>query len=460
MALAVATRSDYIPPRLGMAPEDVDLTAYQQATADIGLRHFAWELDAASAIYARTGDHWRFPEVCIVCSRRNGKTTLVKPRVIEGLRRGEKILHVAHNRALPRKAVFIPIVSQAKKLFPDLEPYVRLANGTEELSLSNGAVYEIASDRQGSGRGTGNDTIIIDELREQESDDLVAAVAPTIADSPDGQIIYLSNAGTDKSLTLNTLRASRDTNPYLCYLEWSAAPEREIDDREGWREANPSLPFMPQMWQTLETAFLSRSASVFKTEHLCQWVTSMSSAVVTEFTWRTQCVVTGLEPPKRPGLGVALDPSGTRMSAFLGWQQADGSIAVQPVLEIEGMVDVDAVGKQLRQLAMKNRARMTAYSGSTDVALSQYLSHTKPVDGRLHAQASASFATLAESGRLKVISSELLDNDLRYTVRRDHNDGAWSAVRADEKRPITSALAAIRAAWLAAAPKPPSPRIG
>lgn len=459
MALVAPAHSDYIPPRLGTPPEDVDLTAYQQATADIGLRHFAWELDAASAIYARTGDHWRFPEVCVVCSRRNGKTTLVKPRVIEGLRRGEKILHVAHNRALPRKAVFIPIVAQAKKLFPDLEPYVRLANGTEELSLSNGGVYEIASDRQGSGRGTGNDTIIIDELREQESDDLVAAVAPTIADSPDGQIIYLSNAGTDKSLTLNSLRDSRDTNPYLCYLEWSAAPEFDIADRDGWLQANPSLPFMPQMWKTLETAFLSRPAHVFETEHLCRWVTAMAEAVVTEMTWR-HCVVSELEAPKRPGLGVALDPSGTRVSAYLGWQQSDGSVAVQPVLEIEDTIDVDAVGKQLRQLAMKNRARMTAYSGSTDVALAQYLSHAKPVDGRLHAQASSNFATLAESGKLRVISSELLDADLRYTVRKDHHDGAWSATRADENRPITSALAAIRAAWLASVAKPPPPRIG
>jgi hypothetical protein len=215
------------------------------------------------------------------------------------------------------------------------------------------------------------------------------------------------------------------------------------------------------MYDNLLHAYQTRPPALFETEHLCRWVGSLSPAVVTEYAWR-QCQADELGKPFRPALGVALDPSGKRASAAIAWQQPDGLVAYQPLLEVsdEVAIDVDAFGQQLRMLSMRNRIRQTGYSGSTDVALARYLSHAKPLDGRLHAQASANFSTLVESGKLRWTESEALAEDLKYTVRKDHHDGAWSAVRSEDERPITSALAAIRAVWLAAAPKPPPPRIG
>jgi hypothetical protein len=41
-----------------------------------------------------------------------------------------------------------------------------------------------------------------------------------------------------------------------------------------------------------------------------------------------------------------------------------------------------------------------------------------------------------------------------WTARKALDEGRFEAVRADDKRPITAALAAIRAVWLASGPRP------
>ena len=69
----------------------------------------------------------------------------------------------------------------------------------------------------------------------------MAASRPTLTASRNPQTIYCSNAGDDMSVVLNALRTRAETDPSLAYMEWSAAPERPIDDREGWAEANPAL---------------------------------------------------------------------------------------------------------------------------------------------------------------------------------------------------------------------------
>ncbi len=439
-------------------PQGVNLDAYARATVDAGLRHFPWELDAAAAMYARSGDRWQFPDVCIVVARRNGKTTLVLPRIIEGLRRGEKILHTAHNRDLPRET-FVLLASLASKLFPEFELKVRWANGQEIVELNNGAHYRIASDRQGGGRGHGADLVIVDELREQKSNDLIAALTPTLADSKDGQSIYLSNAGDDSSVILNDLRARRDTDPNLCYLEWSAHEDRDMGDRDGWREANPALPQMPWMMQYLETQYTSRP-QIFETEHLCRWVHSMAEAFVSELAWH-RCQVTEFPAAHaRRYMGVALDPSGKRAAAALAWQNTDGSVSYAELGDWsdEAGLDLDPLGVQIRNLARLNRVRETAYSAVADVALARYLTKAKPIDGRLFANASATFATLVETRQLRYVNAEALTDDLRWSSR--HQTGAtWSAVRAVDDHPIPATLAAIRAVWLASAPKPAGPRI-
>jgi phage terminase large subunit-like protein len=132
--------------------------------------------------------------------------------------------------------------------YPDLFPMrngrptkPRYANGQEEVRLTNGGIYSIVAPTRGGARGPSRDLVIIDELREMDTWDFIAAAKPTMTASPDPQMLYLSNAGEEHSIVLNAIRDRAASDPALAYLEWSAAPERTPDDREGWAEANPAM---------------------------------------------------------------------------------------------------------------------------------------------------------------------------------------------------------------------------
>src|SRR5690606_3387304 len=106
---------------------------------------------------------------------------------------------------------------------------IRYAQGQEEIFMPDGGSYVTIAAQRGA-RGESADTLIVDEVREFEDFDVMAAAGPTLGASPDPQIIYLSNAGNAMSVVLNDLRRRAEVgeDPELAYLEWSAPPERRI----------------------------------------------------------------------------------------------------------------------------------------------------------------------------------------------------------------------------------------
>jgi hypothetical protein len=426
---------------------------YVATATAAGIDLWPWQRNYAQYLMARNGERWAYPEICLVVARQNGKTETLIPRILWGLAHGRRIVHTAQNRDIPRDvfervARAIDVKLLARK--------IRWANGQEKIVTKNGGSYKIIAPLRGA-RGLAGDDLIIDELREFEDFEFIGAAAPTLMASPDPQIIYLSNAGHDNSVVLNQLR-DNGSDEKLCYLEWSASPDLDASDEIAWAQANPALGHRAGMYDNLVHAFASRPSALFETEHLCRWVTSMQASLVTDIAWRS-CHAVNMDPPLRPALGVALDPGGQRASAALAWQTSDGLVAYQPVLDLNEVIDIDAVGSQLQALARRSHVTTTGYSGASDVALSRYLTRVKAVDGREFAQASSTFATLVEGRKIRWQESTALSEDLRYTIRKQHADGVWSAARAKDDHPITSAQAAIRAVWLAIAPRE-LPRVG
>ena len=190
-------------------------------------------------------DKWLYPEVALVAARQNGKTKILLPRVMMGLARGERMLHAAQVREISREVLMqlSPILPKGYKL--------RQANGQESITSPMGGEYRIVAAQRGS-RGLSADLLIVDELREFEDFDFIAAAAPTIFASANPQILYLSNAGTERSVVLNDLK-QRAGQPGIAYLEWSAAPHRAANDHEGWLEANPSIGYGNQTIERLQS---------------------------------------------------------------------------------------------------------------------------------------------------------------------------------------------------------------
>ncbi len=448
---------DLRPPRLGpergdssqmagvyQAARDLDLTLWPSQEHALAIAH---EVNPAS-------DEWRYQEIAIIQSRRNGKTKILLPLIRSRLELGRKIIHTAQNRLLPRR-VFVEVA----RSYPDAR--VRYANGQEEIELPNGGRYIIVAPQRGA-RGEEADDLIVDELREMEDFDFIAAAAPTVESSANPQKFYLSNAGTEKSLVLNDLRNRREADAGLAYMEWSAAPDREVDSREGWLEANPSIGYgnltLDRMQSLYDRYRMAGELAVFETEHLCRWVQSMQPRLVPDVVW--QQARRALESPSRPALGISVHPNGRRASAVLSWAQSDGSVGMRVEADVTGdPIDLDRLGSDLMQRAQAAGVRMVGFDSWTDKHLARYFPESEAIIGPTFANASERFVRSLETGALRWSSADAISDQLPYASRKQTQGSAWIAEATDPNRPITAVLAAIRSVWLASNPQTLTPAV-
>ena len=451
-------------------PARSDLAGFKTTADSVDIDLMPWQETVARYLEAEAADgRHLYREVAIVVSRQNGKTTLLVPLIVKRLREGQRIMHTAQDRALPREVfgLVADILSQDMTLFPQRNGRTtkpRFANGQEEIRLSNGGMYSIVAPTRGGARGPSRDLVIIDELREMDTWDFIAASKPTLTASKNPQTVYLSNAGDETSIVLNALRTRSETDPKLAYLEWSASPERATDDRRGWVEANPAIGYergeMGSLVESLEadhqTAKLEGTLSIFETEHLCRWVVTMREALVDAAAW-TSCEVEHLTPGGRVYMGVAMDPSGTRASAALAWQQPNGVVALRLVYDVTGSpIDTSRLGADINDSARHHRVRSVGVDPLTDGELAKFVRKTESIaSGNRFSNASATFVNLVTSGRLAWMDCDAVTEDLTWTARKSNDErGSFQAVRANDDRPVTAALAAIRAVELASGPAP------
>src|SRR4029077_7661836 len=69
----------------------------------------------------------------------------------------------------------------------------------------------------------------------------------------------------------------------LLIIEWSAAPDAEIDDRDAWRQA--SSHWNDRRAERLESLYKRTSAEDFRRQYLNQWVQGSAHAWVTDLAW-------------------------------------------------------------------------------------------------------------------------------------------------------------------------------
>jgi hypothetical protein len=421
----------------------------------MGIGLMAWQKVAARYMTATNGKRWRYRDVCIVVARQNGKTHLMLPRIEMGLRAGQTILHTAQDRQIPRKTFVRDVIPGV--LAAGLDVHIRRANGQEEVETSNGGRYRIVAPNASS-RGESADLVIIDEVREQRDEELTDAILPTITARRDAQILYLSNAGDDGSEILNALRRrGTDGDRSLAYLEWSAHPDRPIDDREGWAEANPALGHTISMSQ-LEHFYRSRPAPSFETEHLCRWVSTLLPRLVSEEDWTAAAGDVG--EPVRPVAAMAADPQGRRASVALAWA-AEERVHVIDLADYQGApVDLKAVFEKASPLLRKYGVRRISYDPRTDLDFARYWEkQAEPMRPMQYQAACQKFSEVVTSGMLRHGGDPELAADMGYTVRKDTTYG-WIAIpSASDVRATTASFAAIRAVWLATNPAPPPPQV-
>ena len=222
--------------------------------AAYGLKPDEWqELVLRGWLGRRRDGKWASSRCGLSCPRQNGKNAVVEIRELFGIiTLGEKWLHTAHEVKTARKA-FLRLVSffENERKYPELAELVesiRKANGQEAIFLKNGGSVEFVARSKSSGRGFTVDCLLLDECQEF-SDEALEALLPTISASPLGnpQQIYTGTPPGPRSVGEVFTRLHDDGNlgkdKRLCWFEWGAPRDCDMDDPAMWAQANPGLGY-------------------------------------------------------------------------------------------------------------------------------------------------------------------------------------------------------------------------
>lgn len=295
---------------------------------------------------------YRYRQILILVARQNGKTHLLKCLALYFMYvRGVRlVLGAAQNLDIAKEAW--GLACEMVEDIPDLKfelQKIRLANGEQELMLTNGARYKITAANGSAGRGLSVDLLILDELREQKSWDAWSALSKTTTARPDAITICISNAGDDESVVLNALRESAlsGEDESLGIFEWSAPDGCDLHDPEGWAQANPALGHTITE-RTIKASLSTDPPGVFRTEVLCQRVEHLDTALDMG-AWRdcsdkegsldsardrvVACIDVARDQKHVTLTAAALQPDGrVRVELVDAWESVDAARAALPDL--------------------------------------------------------------------------------------------------------------------------------
>jgi hypothetical protein len=191
--------------------------------------------------------------------------------------------------------------SEDDVVIPALQQFVARVsdtNGKEEIILKSKVRYLIRAASRKSGRGKSAPRVLMDEMREQLDWTAWDSISQTSKAMYSPQLWGFSNAGDSRSVVLNHQRSAAlkfitDWKTYidrgidsiesfangrdmsLGLFEWSAPDGCDLNDVDGIMQANPSIGHGEITLESVLADIEGMTESGYRTEVLCQWVTSM-----------------------------------------------------------------------------------------------------------------------------------------------------------------------------------------
>jgi hypothetical protein len=313
----------YTVPRVWTRPlrpltEDTTLgfSVVRWAEGTLGLRLLPWQkwwlIHALELAEDPTEGMFRFSIVLTLIARQNGKTFLLKVvslyflyvlrvNLVLGSAQDLKIARESWDESYDLAAVVAPLAAEFVPN-PRGKPGRRDGAGYESIVLTANAgevkerEYRVTASTPKAGRGLSVDLLIMDEFR--HCTQLAwAALSKTTTARPDALILPITNAGTDDSEVLNTIRATAiagvaldDVEPdgagieadSIGMFEWSAEDGCPLADPAGNMHANPALGYGMLTRRKLAAFRRSDPVEVYRTESLCQRQQSLDILVSAE----------------------------------------------------------------------------------------------------------------------------------------------------------------------------------
>lgn len=306
MVKGIETPRIYTPPLRELTPDTTlgfEIIEFAENVLQIKLHPWQkWLVIHAFEVLDDPVDVWRlrFRTVIVEVGRQNGKTTLSCVIALFFMYQLEVglVLGTAQDVSNAEDVWQTCVdMAQGNDELAEAIKHVWYTNGSKRLQLVGNRDYRVRASNRKAGRGKSADLVLLDELREHQTWDAWAALSKTGMARKNALLWCMSNAGDGTSVVLRHFRmrahaqlgdpdgivaaagesetpadASADGS-MLGIFEWSADPNADPGDVNAWAQANPSLGYTIEL-STLKAAYADDPADVFRTECLCQWVTS------------------------------------------------------------------------------------------------------------------------------------------------------------------------------------------
>ena len=401
----------------------------------------------------------RHRTVLTLVARQSGKTTLLKVLALYWLfvEQVPLVLGTSTKLDYARESWqgAVELAQGCRDLFDELAPGaegVRRANGEQTLQTVYGSRYKIAAANADAGRSLTVHRLILDELRQHHTWEAWGAATKAMMAVGDAQCWAITNAGEDRSVVLNDLRAraleSEQSGSSVALFEWSAPEGCDLDDLEAWAQANPALGYGTV---TIEAIAESRSTdpeAVFRTEVLCQSVSSMEAPPIPVDKWLA-CVDVDSQIATRPVL--ALDVSLDRSWACIAL--AGYTIEGIPQVEVAKYDrGTDWVVPELARMRKEHRPYVVGLdpkgpAGSLVYELEQAGVTVTELGLADQVAGCGALQDAVEARQIRHLGDQILEDALKSSAPRDVGD-AWAWTRRKSAGDICPLVAATEAVLL------------
>ena len=320
------TQSVILPYKKSLYQDAIDTYEKSERTAQ------EWQILLTKNIYAvNEAGLWIHTKFGFSLPRRNGKNEVVVIREMEGLQRGEQILHTAHRTTTSHTAWerLCRLLTKAKIEYTSLK-----ATGRERIELTEtGGRVEFRTRTTLGGLGEGFDLLVIDEAQEYEQDQ-ESALKYVVTDSKNPQTIFCGTPPTPLSsgtvfvdFRKTALSGGLENSGWA---EWGIEDEvKDIRDKELWYKCNPSLG----------TIFTERSIqdeigedeTDFMIQRLGLWIKYNQKSAIGENEWK-ELKVNAIPTFKGPlYVGIKYGNDGTNVSMGVAVKTLSGKIFVEAI---------------------------------------------------------------------------------------------------------------------------------
>jgi phage terminase large subunit-like protein len=452
-------------PRLHTKYAD-DLPSRGQELIDLAIKLgeplMPWqELVAIESMRLKDDERWAFPQIGVLVARQQGKSHLMRLRILWGLLNGEKLqILSAHKLAVSLEHFnqLLDLIEQHDWLLSQMKK-IRRTNGQEEIQFNNGGRFKVVANNA-AGRGyAGAETIYLDELREHKDYGAWSAITKTQLAAKNPALFAFSNAGDATSTVLNEMRdrgmaTIQGVTDSLLWLEWSAPPNTNISiESAAW--ANPAMGRTVHV-DNIKATF-NEPEAVVRTEVMCQWVDTLQSPWSPN-AWN-QCADPDLvvEPGQQTYLAFDVTPRRNQAS-LVASQIIDGKIALGLVQTFDSDTALDdlTIANAVADWAKAYDVTEIAYSKNTGQAVAARLASagimTTAIDGRAFAMACDQMLSAMEHHRLIHKDEVTFNKHVSACARIPFAEGGWLIGRRASNANVTGAVAAAMAISLASKP--------